>query len=382
MKLLVWGYNYKNQLGLNMPLTLDGGLGAATVLEITQSPTGSDWADIAQGVNHAIGVKSDGTLWASGYGYYGQLGLGINTSSSVFIQVGTDTDWQKVFAGGSRSFAIKTDGTLWACGDAGSYSLLGLGDNVDKGVFTKIGSSNLWESISVGFNFNLGLMSDGTVWSWGNNGDGYLGLGDKVAKTVPTEITAISNVSKIYAQGYHSHLITDDGKLYGFGANGFYELGITSSTADVLVPTQVGVDTDWIDICAGNFYCMALKSNGELYSCGDNTYGNLGVGDFTARTSLTLATTKTDWARIFVGAQYGYTMSMAIDSSGVLYGWGSNDNDQLQNGDAGVDIHTPIIVGSEYSTWGPIAPGSGMLMLLDLEDDFWTNFRSQTEIHL
>ena len=72
---------------------------------------------IAAGEQHSLFLKDDGSLWAMGYNGYGQLGNG-NTSSytnSTPIQV-IDSGVAQVAAGGSHSLFLKDDGSLWAMG--------------------------------------------------------------------------------------------------------------------------------------------------------------------------------------------------------------------------------------------------------------------------
>jgi hypothetical protein len=63
-------------------------------------------------------IKQDGTLWGWGYNDNGQLGDGTVTSRNEPVQIGTDTNWSSAsLAGGyDDTLAVKQDGTLWAWG--------------------------------------------------------------------------------------------------------------------------------------------------------------------------------------------------------------------------------------------------------------------------
>ena len=61
--------------------------------------TATNWLAVAAGDSHTVAVKSDGTLWAWGYNYYGQLGDGTRQQASSPVQIGTATNWQAVAAG-------------------------------------------------------------------------------------------------------------------------------------------------------------------------------------------------------------------------------------------------------------------------------------------
>jgi alpha-tubulin suppressor-like RCC1 family protein len=43
-----------------------------------------------------------------------------------------------------------------------------------------------WVAVSSGgFDHNLAVKTDGSLWAWGRNGYGQLGLGDSTTRTVP-----------------------------------------------------------------------------------------------------------------------------------------------------------------------------------------------------
>ncbi|MCX8069677.1 MAG: hypothetical protein N2738_04155, partial [Thermodesulfovibrionales bacterium] len=71
---------------------------------------------MSAGIVHTVAIKSDGTLWAWGDNYYGQLGDGSNSNKSKPTKIGGDNNWVSVAAGRRHSVAIKSDGTLWAWG--------------------------------------------------------------------------------------------------------------------------------------------------------------------------------------------------------------------------------------------------------------------------
>ena len=61
---------------------------------------GDDWAYVSAGDSHTVAIRTDGTLWAWGQNYYGQLGDGTTTDRNAPVQIGTDDDWAYVSAGG------------------------------------------------------------------------------------------------------------------------------------------------------------------------------------------------------------------------------------------------------------------------------------------
>ena len=71
---------------------------------------------IAAGFDHSLALKADGSLWAWGYNYSGQVGNGGTADQVAPFQIGSAKDWVAIAAGTGHSLAVKTDGTLWAWG--------------------------------------------------------------------------------------------------------------------------------------------------------------------------------------------------------------------------------------------------------------------------
>jgi hypothetical protein len=129
--LWAWGYNWFGQLG-------DGSTNDSH--SPAQIGTDTNWASVAAGDSHSLGFKSDGTLWAWGSNYFGQLGDGTTTDSHSPKHIGTDTNWAwvSIAAGCWYSLALKSDGTLWAWG-YNYYGQLGDGSTTDSYLPVNIG---------------------------------------------------------------------------------------------------------------------------------------------------------------------------------------------------------------------------------------------------
>jgi alpha-tubulin suppressor-like RCC1 family protein len=63
---------------------------------------------IALGESHTLAIKSDGTLWAWGRNYEGQLGGGTTKQRNTPIQIGSDSTWVSIAAGGNHSTGLKS----------------------------------------------------------------------------------------------------------------------------------------------------------------------------------------------------------------------------------------------------------------------------------
>ena len=161
-----WGDNAAGQLGGDRPN--GSNLTPGSVVD------GSVWNKVAAGAFHTLAIKSDGTLWAWGYGSDHQLGDGTIYSRPVPVAIGQDTDWTEVSGGYRHSAAVKQNGTLWTWGD-NSYGQLGNGGTTALSVPGRAGTASDWQSLSVGQDYSTAVKSDGSLWSWGLNASGQVG---------------------------------------------------------------------------------------------------------------------------------------------------------------------------------------------------------------
>jgi hypothetical protein len=296
-----WGDNEFGQLGLGD--TTDR-------TSPTQVGTDTDWLTASTGNGHTLALRTDGTLWAWGSNDSGQLGLGDTTNRTSPTQVGTATTWASIATGGNHALAVRTDGTLWAWGNGGQGKL-GLGDTSNRTSPTQVGTATTWATASGGNGHTLAVRTDGTLWAWGQNNNGQLGLGDTTGRTSPTQVGTDTNWASvstggITAGGNHSLGVRTDGTLWAWGNNGQGRLGL-GDTTNRTSPTQVGTDTDWADVAAGN-HSLGLRTDGTLWAWGSNGSGQLGLGDTTDRWSPTQVGTDDDWTSI--GAGNGHSVAL------------------------------------------------------------------------
>jgi alpha-tubulin suppressor-like RCC1 family protein len=324
------------------------------------------WSSISAGANYSLGLKSDGTIWAWGRNYFGELGLGTNgefNGTNNPTQIGTDNNWAKIYAGNDHSIAIKNDGTLWAWG-ANNSGELGDGTNISKNSPIQIGSSNDWNSIASGLGFTLALKNDGTLWAWGRNNFGQLGDGTYIDKATPVQI-GTSNWQSITAGYWFSIGVKSDGTLWSWGYNINGTLG-NGNIPNQNTPMQVGTDNTWQFVVSNNNYSFGIKTNGTLWGWGANGSYMLGDGTTINRTTPTQIGNNNDWVKVFAGG----TGSLGIKSNGTLWGWGFNRFGVLGLGNT-TPQPTPVQIGIS-SEWIS-ASIDGHCLFLKIDGSLWVS---------
>ena len=231
--------------------------------------------------------KSAGNVYCAGDNSKGQLGLGVGAVGTNRVEVTrvNITDVKQVICGGKHTFIIKTDGTVWSCGfnDKGQ---LGLGDTTDRTTFTQVNITDV-KQIICGYSNTFAIKTDGTVWSCGWNGYGQLGLGDITDRTTFTQINITDVKQFICGGGSHEFIIKTDGTVWscGFNNNGQLGLGDSGTGKDRTTFTQVNI-TDVKQIICGDSHTFIIKTDGTVWATGYNSFGQLGLGDTTKRTTF------------------------------------------------------------------------------------------------
>ena len=138
-------------------------------------------------------------------------------------------------------------------------------------------------SVAAGYYHSVLLDEDGNVWTAGRNSDGQLGIGkeDDNANSTFTQVTVGGGVKikAIAAGGNHTVLLDENGNVWTTGYNKYGQLGRETSSSSDSTFTQVTNGISGVKItaiAAGTYHTILLDENGNVWTAGYNSYGQLG----------------------------------------------------------------------------------------------------------
>ena len=292
---------------------------------------------VASGERHSLALKSDGTVWAWGSNFKGQLGAGpIVFFSTTPVQVSSLNNIKTITGGRFQSFAIEDNGTLWAWGD-NFDGQLGIGNNIDTNLPVQVINLNNIIDIASGYAHSIALRNDGTVWTWGNNDFGQLGDGSNTPSNIPLQVSSLSGIIAISAGWGHCLALKNDGTIWTWGLNSTGQLGDGTNTnrnVPLLVNSLNGIKS----IAKGcmSQHSMVIKNDGTVWTWGYNGSGGLGNGNnIDSNVPIQISNLS-----CIVEVAVGIYHSMAIKNDGTTLAWGYNLNGQLGTGDT-IDTNIP-----------------------------------------
>jgi len=350
------GYNSDGQLGDNTQTRK-----SSPVQTITR---GTTWKQVACGYYSTAAIKTDGTLWTWGKNTNGVLGNNTsgsaNNKSSPIQTISGGTNWKQVFPNDRHVSAIKNDGTLWLWGD-NTYGQLGDNTTAHKSSPVQtITFATDWKQAACGYYHTAAIKTDGTLWTWGLNGDGQLGdnkSGSANNKSSPIQtITGGSNWKQVSAGGGHTAAIKTDGTLWLWGRNNLGQLG-DNTIASKSSPIQtITGGTTWKQVSCGrglNNYTAAIKTDGTLWLWGNNSFGQLGDNTIASKSSpIQTISGGSNWKQV----SSAFFHTVAIKTDGTLWGWGQNGNGQLGDNSL-VNRSSPVQTISNGSNWKQVDCG-------------------------
>lgn len=174
------------------------------------------------------------------------------------------------------------------------------------------------------------LDAQGQAWAMGSNGNGQLCLGDSVDKAfIPEKISFDGKIVDVAIGGEHTLLLDESGNVYGCGSNAVGQLGL-GTTSKASVPTMIDGLASITSVSAGHSHSL-FKSDSGIYFTGSNEFGQLcketnGENIFTPE-SLDIPGIESS-----IGFEAIRSSSYILYSDGSVNGCGNNEFGQLGDG--------------------------------------------------
>jgi alpha-tubulin suppressor-like RCC1 family protein len=280
-----------------------------------------------------------------GLNHFGQLGA---PSAALCNDIGTADNFDcslvplsvlplagstnAVALGGMHTLAVRNNGTVAAWGANGNGQLGTASSDTCLNIYqssrtplTVPGLSNV-TAVAAGMNHSLALVN-GTVYAWGANFTGQLGDGTTNSHTAPAAVHGVggsgllTGVIAIAASNESSFALRSDGTVVGWGQGPLGDGGYSSRYPVVVVLGGGGTLSGITSIAAGSSGVLALRNDGLVFGwAGANRQAPTNVANqiFTANAPLSNVTA------VSVGNHM-----LALDSSGAVWSWGSNESGQL-----------------------------------------------------
>ena len=239
----------------------------------------------ACGQYHTITLSDDGTVHSFGRNDKGALGLGHNQNVSLPTPIPNLPIIDMVSCGDCFTVCVDDEGFIWSFGE-NKFGQLGTGNKININVPQKLKNIPPVVSVSCGDDHTLIITIDDNLWSWGRNDFGQLCHGDTEDRSMPRQ-TSFSNISKISAGYDHSLFQNNKKELFACGYNEHGECGLGHFNSPQITPSLIlNLPSNIVQFVCGFNQSLFLDSDGNVFSVGDNYFGQLGLGHNTDQNEL------------------------------------------------------------------------------------------------
>ena len=236
-------------------------------------------------------------------------------------------------------------------------------ETLNEEIVMSAGNTGNADSIAFGLQSGCAIGASGNIKCWGDGSEGQLGLGntqnvgdsaDETGTDLPfVNLGTNASIDKIVMGEDHSCALFTNGSVKCWGESSVLGLGYSSSnggfgdgyleTGDTLPFMQFPTGRHATMIEAGKSHTCAVMDNDDLICWGDNSKGQLGLGDTDHRGDATgeigsnFAVTSVPTGRTIDSMALGWDHTCVVWDNYSASCWGGNDNGQL-----GLDSTTDI----------------------------------------
>lgn len=226
---------------------------------------------IAAGRSYSLALDADGTVWSWGYGDAGRLGNGTTSGAWLTPQaLTTISGVTQISAGSQHALALRSDGSVWVWG-SNAAGQIGDGTTINRSTPTRVDLPNTnIIAVAAGSLHSLALDRSGNVWAWGYN-------------FPPARVADLADIVAIAAGEHLSYAIGADGRVWASGSNVQGELGTGSTAAYELAAFPIEGVAGFRSISGGVGSAVALRTDCTVWAWGHNFEGQLGDATYAER---------------------------------------------------------------------------------------------------
>lgn len=298
----------------------EGALGRETAEEGSETLSGAvelpgKAVQVTAGDSHSAALLDDGRVfaWGAFRDSHGSMGLTPNGAEKFPVQMPVDSKVVKIASGGDHLVMLTADGLVYTCG--------------------------------CGEQGQLGRLYERTASRESRQGLNQLLLPALVISK------HLKKVDDIWAGTYCTFFkekSTDN--IYACGLNNYFQLGLGKKLSQILrhfhpVKSEQFSNHTWRTIAGGQHHTLALDTDNVTYVIGRHEYGRLGLGE-NGKDIEELTIIPSLQQKKCVEIACGSSVSFAVTDNGEVYSWGMGTNGQLGSGEE-EDLYEPKKVGGK-----------------------------------
>ncbi|XP_067901931.1 probable E3 ubiquitin-protein ligase HERC6 isoform X2 [Heterodontus francisci] len=136
-------------------------------------------------------------------------------------------------------------------------------------------------------------------------------------------------VVRVACGKHHTLALCENGSVFGWGAGTYGQLGNGKCNSINSHPRRVELfGVPIVQVTCGRYHSLALSKDGAVYSWGQNSYGQLGLGEGVhskLSPNCVISLMGIPVAQIAAGGRHSFALSL----SGAVFSWGRNNHGQL-----------------------------------------------------
>ena len=318
--------------------------GAVNIPRRVAMPFGKKVSKVTMSTSGASALTTDGLLYSWGYNASGCVGDGTTTNRYIPILIPTVGTILKIY----RPAQSQNDASTFYLNDLGDIYRWGY----FNGILTAHSSPTVMSRPTNNAKWKDFNASCASVWAWTED--------------------------------------TDGNKAYGIGFNDYSQLGDGTATNRTTTWVQVLKASDstqltniknikWTTNESGSGTAYFILNNGDLYTCGYNSYGECGVGSTATQTKAIFVMSNVRDVNPSFGTA-GTVSVVKID--GTLWAWGFNNEGRVGDGTTTGPRTSPIQIltngtsGSAItgvkSVFGGMGHDAGAMFFIKEDGTVWT----------